>query len=218
MTSKLTQQKRSVMNEYAMQVAALMGFPKQFSWIADIHETSDLDALEIGEGAYYLGWTDLQVIIDKLDVWIEKYGSREALAQRIDAWTEWWLSDMSELKKAWDVVDVWESRKQRFLRTVPRINLDAWLRGCPVTPYEESIYDRKTRLKVERELLMHYVDEFGGYTQLRDVLYQVEGQFNKVAEEVKVLDEQAQLEFLNSQTGKECIETLTEAIENETKF
>ena len=218
MTSKLTQQKRSVMNEYAMQVAALMGFPKQFSWIADINETSDLDALEIGEGAYYLGWTDLQVIIDKLDVWIEKYGSREAVAQRIDAWTEWWLSDMSELKKEWDVVDVWESRKQRFLRTVPRINLDAWLRGCPVTPYEESIYDRKTRLKVERELLMHYVDEFGGYTQLRDVLYQVEGQFNKVAEEVKVLDEQAQLEFLKSQTGKECIETLTEAIENETKF
>ena len=218
MTSKLTQQKRSVMNEYAMQVAALMGFPKDFSWIADIHETSDLDALEIGEGAYYLGWTDLQVIIDKLDVWIEKYGSREAVAQRIDAWTEWWLSDMSELKKEWDVVDVWESRKQRFLRTVPRINLDAWLRGCPVSPYEESIYDRKTRLKVERELLMHYVDEFGGYTQLRDVLYQVEEQLSKVAEEVKVLDKQAQLEFLNSQTGKECIETLTEAIENETKF
>lgn len=219
MTSKLTQQKRSVMNEYAMQVAALMGFPKQFSWIADIHETSDLDALEIGEGAYYLSWTDLQVIIDKLDVWIEKYGSREAVAQRIDAWTEWWLSDMSELKKEWDVVDVWESRKQRFLRTVPRINLDAWLRGCPVTPYEESIYDRKTRLKVERELLMHYVDEFGGYAQLRDVLYQVEGQLSKVAEEVKVLDEQAQLEFLNSENGKKCIDTLTEAIENDkTKF
>ena len=219
MTSKLTQQKRSVMNEYAMQVAALMGFPKDFSWIADIHETSDLDALEIGEGAYYLSWTDLQVIIDKLDVWIEKYGSREAVAERITAWNEWWLSDMSELKKEWDVVDVWESRKQRFLRTVPRINLDAWLRGCPVTPYEESIYDRKTRLKVERELLMHYVDEFGGYTQLRDVLYQVEGQFNKVAEEVKVLDEQAQLEFLNSQTGKECIDALTESIENDkTKF
>ena len=219
MTSKLTQQKRSVMNEYAMQVAALMGFPKDFSWIADIHETSDLDALEIGEGAYYLGWTDLQVIIDKLDVWIEKYGSREAVAERITAWNDWWLDDMSELKKAWDVVDVWESRKQRFLRTVPRINLDAWLRGCPVTPYEESIYDRKTRLKVERELLMHYVDEFGGYTQLRDVLYQVEGQLSKVAEEVKVLDEQAQLEFLNSENGKKCIDTLTEAIENDkTKF
>ena len=165
-----------------------------------------------------MDWDDLQVIIDNLDKWIEKYGSREAVAQRIDAWTEWWLSDMSELKKAWDVVDVWESRKQRFLRTVPRINLDAWLRGCPVPPYEESIYDRKTRLKVERELLMHYVDEFGGYTQLRDVLYQVEGQLSKVAEEVKVLDEQAQLEFLNSENGKKCIDTLTEAIENETKF
>lgn len=219
MTSKLTQQKRSVMNEYAMQVAALMGFPKQFSWIADIHETSDLDALEIGEGAYYLSWTDLQVIIDKLDVWIEKYGSREAVAQRIDAWTEWWLSDMSELKKEWDVVDVWESRKQRFLRTVPRINLDAWLRGCPVPPYEESIYDRKRRLTVEREMMMHYIDEFGGYTQLRDLLYQIEDQLAKASEEVEQLNEQAQLEFLNSENGKKCMDALTEAIENDkTKF
>ena len=218
MTSKLTQQKRSVMNEYAMQVAALMGFPKQFSWIADINETSSLDALEIGEGAYYLGWTDLQVIIDNLDKWIEKYGSREAVAERITAWNDWWLNDYFEHNDG-ATVAIWESKAQRFLRTVPRINLDAWLRGCPVTPYEESIYDRKTRLKVERELLMHYVDEFGGYTQLRDVLYQVEGQFNKVAEEVKVLDEQAQLEFLNSEKGKKCLDALSEAIENdETKY
>lgn len=217
MTSKLTQQKRSVMNEYAMQVAALMGFPKQFSWIADINETSALDALEIGEGAYYLGWTDLQVIIDNLDKWIEKYGSREAVAERITAWNDWWLEDYSEHNSC-TIVDIWESKKQRFLCMCPRICLEAWLMGAPVTPYEESIYDRKTRLKVERELLMHYVDEFGGYTQLRDVLYQVEGQFNKVAEEVKVLDEQAQLEFLNSENGKKCIDTLTEAIDNETKF
>ena len=218
MTSKLTQQKRSVMNEYAMQVAALMGFPKQFSWIADINETSDLDALEIGEGAYYLGWTDLQVIIDKLEVWIEKYGSREAVAERITAWNDWWLDDYSE-HNGCNIVDIWESKAQRFLCTCPRINLKAWLMGVPVTPYEESIYDRKTRLKVERELLMHYVDEFGGYTQLRDVLYQVEGQLSKVAEEVKVLDEQAQLEFQNSENGKKCLDTLTEAIENDkTKF
>lgn len=217
MTSKLTQQKRSVMNEYAMQVAALMGFPKQFSWIADINETSELDALEIGEGAYYLGWTDLQVIIDKLDVWIEKYGSREAVAERITAWNDWWLEDYSE-HNGCTIVDVWESKKQRFLCMCPRICLEAWLMGAPVTPYEENVYDRKRRLTVERELLMHYVDEFGGYTQLRDVLYQVEGQFNKVAEEVRVLDEQAQLEFLNSANGKKCMDTLTEAIENETKF
>jgi hypothetical protein len=208
---KLTQQKRSIMNEYAMQVATLMGYPKDFSWIGDTSETSDLDTLEIGEGAYYMSFSDLQVIIDNLDTWIKRYGSREKVAERIEAWTDWWLSDMSELKKEWDVVDVWESRKQRFLRTAPRINLDAWLRGVPVTPYEESIYDRRTRLKVERELLMHYVDEFGGYTQLRDVLYQVEGQFNKVAEEVKVLDEQAREKFLNSPKGRECMSLLEEA-------
>ena len=203
MTSKLTQQKRSVMNEYAMQVAALMGFPKDFSWIADINETSELDALEIGEGAYYLGWTDLQVIIDKLDVWIEKYGSREAVA---------------ELKKEWDVVDVWESRKQRFLRTVPRINLDAWLRGCPVTPYEENVYDRKRRLTVEREMMMHYVDEYGGYIELRDLLYEIENQLDNASEQVEQLDEQSRKDFLNSPEGKKCMNNLTEAIENETKF
>lgn len=217
MTSKLTQQKRSVMNEYAMQVAALMGFPKQFSWIADIHETSDLDALEIGEGAYYLSWTDLQVIIDKLDVWIEKYGSREAVAQRIDAWTEWWLSDYFEHNDG-ATVAIWESRKQRFLRTAPRINLDAWLRGCPVTPYEENVYDRKRRLTVEREMMMHYIDEFGGYIELRDLLYEIENQLDNVSEEVEQLNEQARQEFLNSENGKKCIDTLTEAIENETKF
>lgn len=217
MTSKLTQQKRSVMNEYAMQVAALMGFPKQFSWIADIHETSDLDALEIGEGAYYLSWTDLQVIIDNLDKWIEKYGSREAVAERITAWNDWWLEDYSEHNSC-TIVDIWESKKQRFLCMCPRICLEAWLMGAPVTPYEENVYDRKRRLTVEREMMMHYIDEFGGYTQLRDLLYQIEDQLAKASEEVEQLDEQAQLEFLNSENGKECIDTLTEAIENETKF
>ncbi len=218
MTSKLTQQKRSVMNEYAMQVAALMGFPKDFSWIADIHETSDLDALEIGEGAYYLGWTELQVIIDKLEVWIEKYGSREAVAERITAWNDWWLDDYSE-RNGCNIVALWESKAQRFLCTCPRINLKAWLMGAPVTPYEENVYDRKRRLTVEREMMMHYVDEFGGYTQLRDLLYQIEDQLAKASEEVEQLDKQAQIEFLNSANGKKCIDTLTEAIENDkTKF
>lgn len=218
MTSKLTQQKRSVMNEYAMQVAALMGFPKDFSWIADIHETSDLDALEIGEGAYYLGWTELQVIIDKLDVWIEKYGSREAVAERITAWNDWWLEDNSKQKEH-TIVDIWENKKQRFLCTCPRINLKAWLMGVPVTPYEENVYDRKRRLTVEREMVMHYIDEFGGYTQLRDLLYQIENQLAKASEEVEQLDEKAHLDFLNSSEGKRCMKNLTEAIENDkTKF
>lgn len=217
MTSKLTQQKRSVMNEYAMQVAALMGFPKQFSWIADIHETSDLDALEIGEGAYYLGWTDLQVIIDKLDVWIEKYGSREAVAERITAWNDWWLEDYSEHNSC-TIIDIWESKKQRFLCMCPRICLEAWLMGAPVRPYEENVYDRKQRLTVEREMMMHYIDEFGGYIELRDLLYEIENQLDNVSEEVEQLDKQAQREFLNSEKGKKCIDTLTEAIENETKF
>lgn len=217
MTSKLTQQKRSVMNEYAMQVAALMGFPKDFSWIADINETSDLDALEIGEGAYYLGWTDLQVIIDKLDVWIEKYGSREAVAERIVAWNDWWLEDYSE-HNGCTIVDIFESKKQRFLCMCPRICLEAWLMGVPVTPYEENVYDRKRRLTVEREMVMHYIDEFGGYTQLRDLLYQIEDQLAKASEEVEQLDEKARQDFLNSENGKKCMDTLTEAIENETKF
>ena len=217
MTSKLTQQKRSVMNEYAMQVAALMGFPKQFSWIADIHETSDLDALEIGEGAYYLSWTDLQVIIDKLDVWIEKYGSREAVAERITAWNDWWLDEYSE-HNGCNIVDIWESKAQRFLCTCPRINLEAWLMGAPVTPYEENVYDRKRRLTVEREMMMHYIDEFGGYIELRDLLYEIENQLDNASEEVEQLNEQSRKEFLNSEKGKKCIDTLTEAIENETKF
>ena len=40
----------------------------------------------------------------------------------------------------------------------------------------------------------------------------------KRVREVEQLDEQSRKEFLNSAKGKKCIETLTEAIENETKF
>lgn len=215
MTSKLTQQKRSVMNEYAMQVAALMGCPKQFEWIADIQENSDLDVLEVGEGWMFFGWTELQVIIDKLDVWIEKYGSREKVAERIEAWTDWWLGDNSNIKKEQGIVDIWESRRQHYLRTIPRVNLKEWLMGAPIPSDEEDAFERRTRLKVERELLMHYIDEFGGYTQLRDLLYQVEDQLAKASEEVEQLDEKARQDFLNSPEGKICMKNLTEAIEND---
>ena len=218
MTSKLTQQKRSVMNEYAMQVAALMGCPKQFEWIADIQENSDLDVLEVGEGWMFFGWTELQVIIDKLDVWIEKYGSREAVAERIEAWTDWWLGDNSNIKKEQGIVDIWESRRQHYLRTIPRVNLKEWLTGAPIPSDEEDAFERRTRLKVERELLMRYISEHGGYMQLRDLLYEVEKHLEEASKEADALDEQLRQEFLNSEGGKKCIDTLTEAIENETKF
>lgn len=218
MTSKLTQQKRSVMNEYAMQVAALMGRPKQFEWIADIQENSDLDVLEVGEGWMFFGWTELQVIIDKLDVWIEKYGSREAVAERIEAWTDWWLGDNSNIKKEQDIVDIWESRRQHYLRTIPRVNLKEWLMGAPIPSDEEDAFERRTRLKVERELLMRYISEHGGYMQLRDLLYEVEKHLEEASKEADALDEQLRQEFLNSEGGKKYMDALKEAIENETKF
>ena len=90
--------------------------------------------------------------------------------------------------------------------------------GAPIPSDEEDAFERRTRLKVEREMMMHYIAEFGGYTQLRDLLYQIEGQLAKASEEVEQLDKQAQIEFLNSEKGKKCLDTLTEAIENETKF
>ena len=68
-------------------------------------------------------------------------------------------------------------------------------------------------------MMMHYIDEFGGYIELRDLLYEIENQLDNASEEVEQLNEQSRKEFLNSEKGKKCIDTLTEAIENDkTKF
>ena len=90
--------------------------------------------------------------------------------------------------------------------------------GAPIPSDEEDAFERRTRLKVERELLMRYISEHGGYMQLRDLLYEVEKHLEEASKEADALDEQLRQEFLNSEGGKKCIDTLTEAIENETKF
>lgn len=215
MADNLIQSKRGVMNEYAMQVAALMGYPKQYEWIGDHTDTDSLDTLDIGEGVYFFSWSDLQVIIDNMPKWVETYGSRNAVAEQIELWFNWWLDNSEQISKE-TVLDVWENRLERSLRTYPHINLYNWLSGSPRDPRKETPHDRLRRLKVEKELVMQYIDEYGGYSSLRELLYELVNLLSNAQDEVNIINKKDYELFLNSEKGKECMNTLNEAIANET--
>ena len=158
MTNKLTTEFRSHCNEYARQVADLLGY-SEWHWVG-VGDQGDgtYETLELGDWLY-LSLSDCQTIIDRLPQWLSRYGSREAVASEIEAWQEWWLGDDDDPDNTAAVITLWESRRERYLRTYPRLNLEHWLLGCPRDRPTESPHDRLRRLKVMRELITELMEQ-----------------------------------------------------------
>ena len=133
MTNKLTTEFRSHCNEYARQVADLLGY-SEWRWVG-VGDQGDgtYETLELGDWLY-LSLSDCQTSIDRLPQWLSRYGTREAVASEIEAWQEWWLGDDDDPDNTAAVITLWESRRERYLRTYPRLNLEHWLLGCPPRP------------------------------------------------------------------------------------
>ena len=113
-TKTLQSQLRDVALEYMKQVAKLLNRdPRDCHWVGtDDHERGIYTICDLGD-ITFLTLDQMQVIIDRLPEWLERYGNRKAVAQEIDDWMEWSIQE------------------ENMLDGHPRINLEHWLMGCP---------------------------------------------------------------------------------------
>jgi hypothetical protein len=64
----------------------------------------------------FLNLDEMMVIVDHIDRWVEKYGSREKVGEVVCEWIHWCLDDAVDPE-----TEEW--------RNHPRINLWSWLKG-----------------------------------------------------------------------------------------
>ena len=110
MAKELKDKLRPIAEEYAKAVGKVIGYEPEY-WVgSDIN----LDCCCYGD-CYFLGLDDMQVIIDHMPGWIEKYGSQEKVSETVIAWMDWVIEDN---------VDEFGN-----YRNHPQINLWSWLMG-----------------------------------------------------------------------------------------
>ena len=101
----------AVAKEYAERVAGILGMSVEF-WVAE-----DISASNCCFGdVEFLSIEEMQIIVDHLDRWVEKYGSEEKVGEVVLEWIYWCIDDsFNAVKNEW--------------REHPRINLWSWLKG-----------------------------------------------------------------------------------------
>lgn len=118
-----------VAQEYAMKVGELLEQEPEF-WVG---EDISVDCCCYGD-LWFLTLEEMQVIIDHMPKWLERYGNRKAVAQEITDWLDWTIEDN------------YDPDRDQYRRHA-RINLWSWLTGLrpadiKVTTDDEIQYHR----------------------------------------------------------------------------
>lgn len=161
---KLNERLWAVAKEYTAQVAELLGC-SEWHWIGtDDDGKHPLGICDFGD-VIFLTLEDMQVIIDRFGEWVERWGSKEAVAERINGWFDWWLAEASEAEKPGTVterqlLEQMERRKNRCLKTYPLINLTHWLMGCPIEHRQPTIDDELQLLVCQRDMVRELITKY----------------------------------------------------------
>jgi hypothetical protein len=195
---KLKEQLWPVVKEYTRQVVELME-ASEWHWIGtDDNGKGEFEMLDL-DGEWFLSFGNVQIIIDRMDEWVKRYGSREAVAQEIRDWQNWWLEAIDTTD---GLLELWESRRQRGLRTYPHINLEHWLMGCPREGSKRDDPDDELRvLLVQRKMLTDLCKKYRDARTLSNVIDNLsaeikEKQKQKDARDAKLMEEIKQRESL----------------------
>ncbi|MBQ9147006.1 MAG: hypothetical protein IJX68_04740 [Rikenellaceae bacterium] len=217
MTNKLTTAFRSHCNEYARQVADLLGY-SEWRWVG-VGDQGDgtYETLELGDWLY-LSLSDCQTIIDRLDEWVKRYGSRAAVAEEVESWQEWWLNDDDDPDNTAAVITLWESRRERYLRTYPRLNLEHWLLGCPRDRPTESPHDRLRRLKVTRELITELCQQYRPQQSLWNIIDSLTADIKTAQADCDRLDAELREQMKHSQAYKDFQQAVSDHQDNHDNF
>lgn len=194
----LHEQKWAIAREYARQFAELMDATDWHFIGTDDREKGQPDILDLDTDVYSM--SDVMMVIDRLPEWVERYGSREAVASEIRDWLWWWLDKDTEAEPH-PLFELYEDRHDRSLRTSPSINLEHWLMGCPREPRPRTPHDRLRELRTKHEMLIELAEEFRETRTLGNVIDNIFSQMKPLQAECDRLDEESVERFRREHPG-----------------
>ena len=180
---------RPIADKYAKAVGKVIGYKPEY-WVgADI----SLDCCCYGD-CYFLGLDEMQVIVDHMPGWIEKYGSQEKVGETVIAWMDWVIEDN---------VDEFGN-----YRNHPQINLWSWLKGLrPEQLNRRSDIDEIVSMEHQSNVLRYVLKTYPTST--------IENAAKQIEARIKVLKERhgkETEEFIKSHPSyRDFLKTLNEA-------
>ena len=168
-----------VAHEYARLFGEIIGYEPEH-WVGDCP-----DLCCFGD-CYFFTLEEMREVVDGIDKYAKRYGSKEAVGEEVRMWTDWWLDAWSDNKELY--TERVEARVTQQLR--PNLNLRAWLDGCPreeIRPWSGLDADLMA-LNNQEKALEQLIAEYRGERSLDNVLGNVRAKIRPLEEEKKRRD------------------------------
>ena len=161
---KLKDEMWMVAKEYARLTGEVIEGQPDF-WVA---EDIAVDSCCFGD-CWFLNLEEMQVIVDHLDRWVEKYGSKEKVGEAVVEWLDWGLEDAN-------------NRSVHGGKMYARINLWSWLKG--LRPDEPCVKEAMEREQLDEgiDVLKRLIEEYREERSLGNVLKNLEGRRKEMGE------------------------------------
>lgn len=191
MTKKLSLDLLGVAKEYARIFGDIIGSELEF-FVGD----DPTDMACFGD-CFFFSLSEMRDVVDNIDAYVTRYGSKEAVGQEIRDWVNWWVDSSNAL------MERIEPRVTHQLR--PNISLKAWLDGCPRKEHKpwagpDAEY---LRLKNDADTLTRLIAEYRGNRSLDNVLKNIQAQLDIEAERKAKRDFFEWENIIKSDAGKQ---------------
>ena len=161
---KLKDEMWMVAKEYARLTGEVIEGQPDF-WVA---EDMAADSCCFGD-CWFLNLEEMQVIVDHLDRWVEKYGSRKKVGEAVVEWLDWGLEEAN-------------NRSVHGGKMYAGINLWSWLNGLrPDDPCVKEAMERE-QLDEGIDVLKRLIEEYREERSLGNVLKNLEGRRKEMGE------------------------------------
>lgn len=193
MTKKLSLDLLGVAKEYARIFGDIVGSELEF-FVGD----DPTDVACFGDSLFF-SLSEMRDVVDNIDAYVARYGSKDAVGQEIRDWVYWWVDADSNNA----LMERIEPRVTHHLW--PNISLKAWLDGCPRQEREPfSGPDAEyLRLKNDADTLTRLIAEYRGNRSLDNVLNNVQAQLDIEAERKAKRDFDEWEKIMKSNVGKQ---------------
>ena len=161
-----------VATEYAMKVGELIEQEPEY-WVA---EDISVDCCCFGD-VWFLTLEEMQVIIDHMPKWLERYGNRKAVAQEITDWLDW------------SIEDGYDPDRDQYRRHA-RINLWSWLKGLRPADLKVTVDDE---IQQHRDILsvLGTVRGFYGNIPVGRAIENIHARLTEIEARKRIEDESA---------------------------